>query len=94
MQYRIPLEGGEVLVVTLEVEPAPEVDADPASIGTALLNALGIGRPTKASSMIVGKTPARSPSGKPVVDVPRPVEEDPDKWLERTSRAALKQMKS
>lgn len=78
--YRIPLDGGGILVVDLRVEPATQTAVDPTSFGAALLDALGLNRVTK-------------PSARKASVSPPPVEPDADEWLEQTSRAALKGMK-
>jgi hypothetical protein len=85
-EYRLLLDGGAILVVTLEIEEAAEVETDPTSIGTALLAALGIGRPTQTRPQ-----PAPAPKHRATRRA-APVEEDPDAWLVRTSRESMKGM--
>ncbi len=79
------LQGGDVLVVTLEVVPAAESPtADPTSIGEALLGLLGVGRPA-------AKTLDKPETLKRAAKQAKP-EEDADAWLARTSRTSLKGM--
>lgn len=92
-EFRVLLEGGAVLVVTLEVEepedaPLPE----PENIGLALLNALGLNRPTvKAAGPTKGSKPGRRDLQTP--EQRKDNEEDADAWLARTSKSALDTMK-
>jgi hypothetical protein len=85
-EFRIPLEAGDVLVLTLRVEPATAKAAetiDPTGVGQALLNALGLNR-----------QPPRGTAARPAPKskIVRPVEEDADEWLARTSKQSLRGM--
>ena len=84
MQYRIPLEGGQVLVLTLEVEEADPAQLEPENIGAALLNALGLG----GASRPTAKRPARSHQ---TPEQKAANEENPDTWLRRTSEQSYGQ---
>ena len=81
MEYRIKLDGGDILVVTLEVETAEDVlsEANPENIGVALLNALGIGR-TSVKTASVKAERKRTPP---------PADENPDTWLRKSSERSL-----
>lgn len=83
MEYRIPLEDGNVLVLTLEIEEREAVDADPASIGEALLGLLGVGR-TKAV-----KSGRPAPTAKHVRPKTLADDDNPDRWLRKTSEESL-----
>ena len=85
-EFRVLLEGGSVLVVSLSVEEAEDQETDPTTIGQALLNALGIGGRTTSPAF------ASRPS-KPKRPVPPP-EPTAEEWLEQTSREALRQMRN
>lgn len=79
-EFRIPLEGGSVLVVTLEVEEAQEPDAQDAEmVGSALLAALGLKRPVATKAAPVAAKKRKSPP-----------EEGADDWLVRTSRESYR----
>lgn len=83
-EYRIPLEGGDVLVLTMEIEAAEEQEVDPTSIGVSLLKALGLssaGRPS------VTKPKELPPE---VIAARKANDENPDTWLRRTSEQSLK----
>lgn len=79
-EYRIPLEGGDVLVVTLAIEEAAETPLpEPEALGTALLRALGMDRP------VISPGPKAVRRNRPAP----PPEENPDTWLRRTSEKSL-----
>lgn len=82
MEYRIKLDGGDILVVTLEVETAEDVAPEPMALGAALLDALGIGRPQAK--------PGLNPVQQPLKRQP-PAEENADTWLRQTSERSLGQ---
>jgi hypothetical protein len=89
-EYRIPLEGGDILVVTLAVEEGTSIaEADPTSLGQALLGLLG-GRQVMVGGNRGGKTQAMRRID-PAIRAAN--EEDAEAWLERTSKEALKGMK-
>jgi hypothetical protein len=86
-EYRIPLEGGDILVVSLSVEEPETVEVevpDAATLGESLLAALGIGRPVVRTKKVTALTGGTRPKRKAP-----PPEENPDTWLRRTSEASL-----
>lgn len=85
-EYRVLLEGGDVLVVDIHVETAEQAaPVDPTSFGAALLSALGIGLGgNKESEVRVRKAKRPAPPKEPTAE----------EWLEITSREALRDIRS
>jgi len=84
-EFRVLLEGGDVLVVDIHVEEAAEEEApDPTSVGISLLKALGLNMGSQVNVARASQRPA------PRQKIVRPVEPDADDWLRDTSKSALK----
>ena len=87
LQYRLRMDDGNVLVITLEIEEVDEIESvDPTSLGDALLSFLGRGNRKNEPLTLRSGRPA------PRKKIIRPVEEDADAWLARTSKDALRRM--
>ena len=84
-EFRVLLEGGDVLVVDIHVEAGvAAAPMDPTSLGKALMRTLGLDREPR----VMGGSMRPAPRAKIV----RPVEPDADEWLAQTSKESLARM--
>lgn len=84
-EFRVLLDGGAILVVSLSVEePEEQSLPEPEQIGRSLLAALGLSRPAVAQPARPAKPARRKPAD--------PMDTDnADTWLRRTSEKSLGQ---